>query len=184
MQLIMLTRGSLTALALCLLAALGAQSAHAKTLGEQGRTVVPACDTSNTPNVYCGAIVYGNAGGYVVKNEAIEAESKQPSGVTLHPKCSGTKVRFAFDTSLGQYNTAVLPANCAYKLKINIAGGRKKTRDLYLTPGCLIEMKTDGTTLQNEWHMKVMWIKGKKPANGPKTPMDGQGNKCGLLKKM
>ncbi len=144
-------------------------------------------DYCKTKDAYCGGIVYLNKGGYVANPVQVDALSSQPSGATINPACSsigGTAFKITADTDLGQYEQFVLPADCAYKLKINIKAGNKKDRDLFLTPGCGIEAKTDGTTLSNQWHVSVQWSDAakKKGASGP--VVDGAGNKCGNLSKM
>ena len=138
----------------------------------------------------CGAIVYGNAGGYVVTSVVLKSKSDQPDAGTPtqdHPDtgspCSGIDVKFDSDTSLGQYDQFVVPASCAYNLKINIVAGPKKDRNLFLTPACVIKTKTDGTTTSNEWHVSASWIKGKKPEGASSHPLDSHGHKCGRLKK-
>lgn len=135
-----------------------------------------SCD-GNRP---CGAIVYGNAGVYVVTSVVLKSKSDQPDS---GPPCSGIDVKFDSDTSLGQYDQFVVPASCAYNLKINIVAGPKKDRNLFLTPACVIKTKTDGTTTSNEWHVSASWIKDKKPEGAPSKPIDSHGHKCGRLKK-
>ena len=148
---------------------------------ERNRYTHDACSGSNA---VCGVIVYGNAGGYVVDNVHMQAKGSQPSGVQTHPACSGVDTAFKDSLNLGQYDTFVLPANCAYKLKINIAAGNKKDHDLFLTPGCQIETKTDGTTLSNKWHMSVKWTDKAKQAGASGTVQDKDGHKCGKLGKI
>jgi hypothetical protein len=141
--------------------------------------VSDACKQSNPA---CGSIVYANKGGYSVGTTRVEAQSGQPTDkAQIHPDCSGTSWVSNADLAIGQYDQFIVPADCAYKLKINIVAGRTKHRDLFLTPGCVIETSTDGTTMQNEWHMKVYWA---PKLNKSGTPTDAAGNKCGKEGKM
>lgn len=136
----------------------------------------PDCDGTKP----CGAIVYANKGGYVVKSVHLTSRSTQPD---TGASCSGIDVKIGQDLIFGEYHQYVVPASCAYKLKINIAAGPKKDRNLFLTPACVIEAKTDGTTSSNEWHVSYSWIKGKKPDGAPSKPIDAHGHKCGNLSK-
>lgn len=148
--------------------------------------VHPACDPSKVANPVCGGIGYGNDGAYIVNKVEILVKDTQPSGVTLHPECKSTiDVKYTNNLTVGQCDKFTLPADCTYKLKINIEGGPSKDRSLFLTPGCAIATKTDGTTISNDWHVSESWAsddaKNKVYPNGdaPSHPDDGHGNKCG-----
>ncbi|MBZ6378585.1 hypothetical protein B5C34_12140 [Pacificimonas flava] len=138
----------------------------------------PACAGAKP---ICGVLVYANAGGYTVTSVSVKAKSSQPfSTPPTHAACAAVNRKLKADVKLNTYDTFVLPADCAYKLQINISGGPKKDRDVFLTPGCLVQAYTDGTTLQNEWHKKIKWMKGSKPEGGDDSPDDPLGNKCSV----
>jgi len=149
-------------------------------------------DYCNDDGAKCGAIIYGVAGGYAVKKVRVHARSEQPSGVMTNPKCAGFDEKFTDSLNINQYDLFVVPAPCAYDIEIQIAGGKSKSRNQYLTVGCQIETKTDGTTLQNEWHQSSSWTKKALDAKLPEQmgltkndpPQDAQGNHCGRQSKM
>lgn len=142
----------------------------------------PACQGDNP---ICGAVAYVNEGGYVVNPTKVDAKDSQPSGVQeLSASCAGADEKYDADIDLGQYVVFVMPADCAYELKINIEAGNNKSRNIFLTPGCEYIAKTDGTTMSNDWHISVKWIDGKQPAGAPDHPTDKEGNKCGELGDM
>jgi hypothetical protein len=133
----------------------------------------------------CGSIAYINKGGYAVNPVILETLSSQPSDkATISPACKNIDMKSTADVDLGQYLQFIVPGECALKLKIKILAGTNKDRNLFLTPGCVIEAKTDGTTLQNEWHISTSWAPSAKNAGYSGTVQDGQGNKCGNLNKM
>ncbi len=150
-----------------------------------------ACEvTDANPQPACGAIVYANKGAYVVTPVELSAKGTQPSGVPINPACAGIDKKFTRDVDVGQYETFVVPADCAYHLKINIEDGPKKDQNYFLVPGCQLIASTDGTTMSNQWHINTSWTdKAKKQAkeNGvtlPEPPQDQQGYKCGKLGKI
>ncbi|MBI1181603.1 MAG: hypothetical protein GC201_13710 [Alphaproteobacteria bacterium] len=169
------------------------------------KTGQPYVDQSGNPvmvNYPCGAIVYANKGGYYVKPVAVEArgsnnqETKDP---TYNKACADYKRSFRNEPTglqAGEYVTFIVPASCAYKLSIDIVAGRSKDRDLWLTPGCVIETSTDGTTTSNEWHMKTYYSDKAKAQTAdlnklmgtdttlPKDPVDADGHACGRQGKM
>jgi hypothetical protein len=141
-----------------------------------------SCETNQAA---CGAVVYANAGGYVVNPVEIYERDNQPSDkATISSLCNGIKFNHKKDVQIGRYIMFVVPGECAYKLKIQIALGKSKDRDLFLTPGCAIEAKTDGTTLNNEWHVKASWTDAAKQKGASGTVQDADGNKCGNEGKM
>ena len=138
----------------------------------------PACKVENP---ICGAIVYANAGGYTVSSVSLNAKSAQPFGVPpIHESCADVDVKLKADVKLNTYDTFIVPADCLYKLEINIAGGPRKDRDVFLTPGCQAQTYTDGTTQQNSWSKKLKWISGAKPDGASNDPADPLGNKCSV----
>lgn len=152
---------------------------------EKQRYTHPACEQNMSQ---CGAIIYGVDGAYVVNPVELTGLESMPSGVSANPNCSADwEVKFSNGLDVGQYDTFVVPAPCEYHLKIQIQLGNKKDRKLYLVPGCQIEEKTDGTTMSNDWHSKVVWSDQAKEnaedANTtlPDPPQDAHGNKCGKV---
>ncbi len=142
-------------------------------------------DNCKSATARCGAIIYGNGGGYTVQPVKLNADSKQPSGVTVNANCVGVDAELDYGVNLDQYVVFIVPANCAYRLKIKIVTGPSKDRHLFLTPGCQIRATTKGTTQQNKWkNIDVRWIKGKKPTDAPSNPQDADGHKCGSLGNM
>ncbi len=143
-------------------------------------------DSCKSSDRVCGSITYANKGGYVVSPVKLSAKDSQPTGrATIHPSCSGVNFSSGADYDVGQYIQFIVPADCAYKLKINIKAGSKKSRDLFLTPGCVIKTSTDGTTMSNKWHMTTSWsqeAKDKGLSGGVQA--DSQGNVCGRLSNM
>lgn len=114
----------------------------------------------------------------------------QPSGVTLSPACGGMNKKFTNDTAVGQYETFIVPAECAYHMDIQIVWGNHKDKNFFLIPGCGIVADTDGTTTKNKWQVSVQWsdvAKERAKKNGvtlPEPPQDADGNKCGKLGNM
>jgi hypothetical protein len=152
---------------------------------EKQRYTHPACEDDHSQ---CGAIIYGVDGAYVVNPVKLTGLSSMPSGVSANPACSADwEATFSNGLDIGQYDTFVVPGPCEYHLKIQIQLGNKKDRKLYLIPGCEIQEKTDGTTLSNDWHSKVVWTDdAKKAADAkgqtlPDPPQDAKGNKCGRV---
>ncbi len=155
------------------------------------RITNPACKvTDSNPNPACGAIVYANKGAYVVNPVKLKSKTTQPFGPIISPDCGAIDYVVSKNVAVTEYVTFVVPADCAFNLKINIAAGPKKDRDLFLTPGCQLIASTDGTIVSSSWHIKTSWTdKAKKQAqeNGvtlPEPPQDNQGYKCGKLGKI
>lgn len=126
----------------------------------------------------CGAIAYANGGGYVVSWVEVKAKSTQPSGKPVNGACPGVSKKFDSNVELNEYDTFIVPANCLYKLKINIASGPKKDRDIFLTPGCVAQTWTKGTTGSNSWHYDVNWSDQAKQNGASGDPRDSLGNEC------
>jgi len=137
-------------------------------------------DYCKTEDPFCGVIAYANAGGYIVKSVDVHAKDSQPSGVQLNPYCTSVAKKFTSNLELNEYDVFIVPANCLYKLKINIQSGPKKDRIIMLTPGCVAQTWTDGTTGSNKWHKDIHWSDEakKKGASGP--VQDPAGNKCSV----
>lgn len=143
---------------------------------QESKYTHPACEGANA---VCGVIVYAVAGSYTVDWVSIHARDSQPDAEATHPDCPGTSKKFDRNTPSGNYDTFVLPANCAYRLKIKILSANKKDKDLFLTPGCQIIAKTDGTAASNSWKsLQLSTLASQVPTvNG--VPVDAAGHKCG-----
>jgi len=126
----------------------------------------------------CGAIAYANGGGYVVSWVQVKAKSTQPGNKSINSACASVSKKFDSNVELNEYDTFIVPANCLYKLKINIASGPKKDRDIFLTPGCVAQTWTKGTTGSNSWHYSVNWSDQAKQNGASGDPKDSQGNPC------
>ena len=169
----------------------------------KGCIVMPGCETSKSSSGYCGAIVYINKGGYVVKSTLLHSRSSQPIGQPVlmnaaeiqaasdpssvkkvYSDCSDISEKFGSDVALGQAVQFIAPGECAYDLEIKIQSGDNKSRNLFLVPGCVIEASTDGTTTSNEWHQKEYWSSQAKKAGASGSVQDPLGNKCGRQSKM
>jgi hypothetical protein len=123
----------------------------------------------------CGSIVYINSGAYTVGNVKLAARgpNHQPTGDPLYnPDCEAVSKAFTADLTVSQYDTFILPAACAYELTINIAGGPKKDRHYWLTPGCVIGAVTVGDIRSSSWD---------EVKSAPKAD---EGGKCGVQSDM
>lgn len=143
---------------------------------EEKRYTHPACKNSST--AICGVIIYAVAtSSYYASYAKVKAKGSQPDGQAIHPDCAGTSKKLDANIPPGNYDTFVVPASCAYELEIKIVGGNKKDKNLFLTPGCQIIAKTDGTVSSNSWKtLEVSYING---ASG--KPYDPDNHKCGKL---
>jgi hypothetical protein len=144
-----------------------AQSSEGDDVELRNSHIYPMCVDSPEE---CGEIRYENKGAYAV-TASLTTIGKQPSINTLHEKCGDVDVYFLAAFGSGIKTKFVVPASCAYKLKIEISAGRTKDRNLFPTPGCLIKLSTDGTTLSNKW--------SKVRSSGTET--DAGGYECGSL---
>lgn len=145
---------------------------------QEARYTHPACEDKGA---VCGVIVMGDAGAYSLDWVSVNAKGSQASPDT-HPACAGVDKKLDRNVPAGNYDTFVLPGSCAYKLKIKILSGNKKDKDLYLTPGCQIIAKVDGTVSSNSWKtLEISPLSNQVPTNGDGKPIDGSGHKCGKL---
>jgi len=155
-------------------------SAHAST-SEQASYTHPDCKGSNA---VCGVVVMGNAGVYTLNWVALNAHSSQPSPAT-HASCKGFDKKLGDDVPSGNYDTFVVPASCSFKLKTDIKDGPSKDLNIFLTPGCQIIAKVDGTTSSNSWKTLEISVldsaKGKVSTDSNGKPLDPAGYKCGKL---
>lgn len=144
---------------------------------EEARYTHPDCEGANA---VCGVIVYAVAtGGYYGAWARVHARSDQPDSTDTHPSCAGVDKKLDSNIAPGNYDTFVVPASCAYKLEIKIEGGNKKDLNLFLTPGCQIIAKTDGTVMSNSWKtLEISTLSSQVPTSGGK-PVDRSGHKCG-----
>ncbi|MEL6414042.1 MAG: hypothetical protein AAFQ15_03785 [Pseudomonadota bacterium] len=147
--------------------------AHA---GETTRYTHHSCDG---PNAVCGVIVIGNAGSYTLEWTSLTARGDQPGGPATHPECPNVDKKIDDDVWQGSYNTIIVPASCAYKIKIRIKTANKKDQNLYLTPGCKIITKVKGTTTSNSWKGNDVSAMNDDIPTVDGKPVDAMGYKCG-----
>ena len=144
---------------------------------ENKRYTHSACEGANA---VCGVIVMGNAGSYTVDWVSLHARDSQPGGDATHPKCSDVDKKFDSDVLQSEYDTFVVPASCAYRLKLTIHSANSKDQNLYLTPGCQIVTSVKGTTAANSWKGNdVTAMNPNAPTNADGVPVDQNGHKCG-----
>lgn len=144
---------------------------------EEARYTHPACESADA---VCGVVIYAVATtSYYGAWARVHARSDQPDSTDTHPSCAGVDKKIDQNIAPTNYDTFVLPASCAYKLEIKIEGGNKKDMNLFLTPGCQIIAKTDGTAISNSWKtLEISTLSSQVPtANG--KPVDRSGHKCG-----
>lgn len=159
------------------LAAGFAGTAHAAS-SEESRYTHSACEGADA---VCGVIVMGNAGVYTLDWVSLSAKSSQADQGT-HPSCSKVDKKLKANVPAGNYDTFVVPAGCAYKLKLKILSGNSKDKNLYLTPGCQIIAKVDGTVSSNDWKtLEISTLSKAVPTNSDGKPVDAYGHKCGKL---
>ena len=154
--------------------------------------VMKGCETSKASSNYCGAIVYVNKGGYVVKPVKLKARGSQPISQPLvmnadrkiESNYDGISTKVENDIAIGQAAQFIAPGECAYQMDMYIKGGNHKDRNLFLVPGCVIEMSTAGTTTSNSWKESVSWSSQAKKAGKSGKVQDPDGNNCGRQSKM
>lgn len=155
----------------------GAVSPVANASSEAARYTHPDCKGEN---VACGVIVMGNAGAFVVDWVSVNARDSQPDQNNTHPSCANAGHKFDRNLEVSEYDTFILPASCAYKLKIKILSANNKDQNLFLTPGCQIVTTVKGTTSSNSWKgNKVTALNDQVPVNKDKAPVNASGYKCG-----
>ena len=144
---------------------------------EESRYTHASCEGANA---ICGVIVVGNAGGYTLDWVSLHARGTQPGGEATHPSCPSIDKKIDRNVPAGNYDTFVVPAACAYKLKLKILAGNGKDQSLYLTPGCQIITQVKGTTQSNSWKgNQVSALNASVPTNKDGKPIDPFGYKCG-----
>lgn len=144
---------------------------------EESRYVHASCESADA---VCGVVVYAVAGAYTAASVQLKAKSTQPDSPAIHPSCPDINKKFTRDTPAGNYDTFIVPASCAYKLKVSIKSGNSKDKNLYLTPGCQIIAKTDGTVTSNSWKtLEISTLSDAVPTNSSGKPIDPAGYKCG-----
>ncbi len=175
-------RFSIATGAVCLAASMGAIALSAPAqaaTSEEARYTHPDCTGSDA---VCGVIVMGNAGVYTLDWVSVNARSAQSDAAVTHPSCAGFDEKLTRNVPAGNYDTFVVPASCAYKLKLSILSGNSKDKNLYLTPGCQIIAKVDGTVGSNSWQtLEISALSSQVPTNSDGKPIDGAGYKCGKL---
>ena len=155
-----------------------AAPAHAAS-SEEARYTHPSCSGADA---VCGVVVMGNAGSYTLDWVALNAHTAQSDSGTTHESCAGFDEKLTRDVPAANYDTFVVPASCSYKLKLKILSGNSKDKNIYLTPGCQIIAKVDGTVSSNSWKsLDVSTLSSQVPTNSDGKPIDAAGNKCGKL---
>lgn len=147
---------------------------------EQTRYTHSSCEG---PNAICGAIVIASAGSFTLDWTSVDARDSQPAGQLTHEKCSGVSKKIKDDVPSGNYNTYIVPASCAYKIKLKILSANNKDQNLYLSPGCRILAKVEGDAVSNNWNFDVSAMNDQVPTNSNNKPVDMAGHKCGRLNK-
>ena len=145
---------------------------------QESRYTYSECDESMAK---CGVIVAANGGTFTLDWASITARGDQPASSDItHEKCTeGLERKLKDDVPSGNYDTFVLPASCAYKLKIKILGANSKDQNFYLTPGCQIIATVKGSASNNSWKgNKVSGLSSQVPTVDGK-PVDAGGYKCG-----
>ena len=144
---------------------------------EEARYTHPDCEGADA---VCGVIIYAVATtSYYGAWAKVHARSDQPDSAETHPSCAAVSKKIDQNIAPTNYDTFVLPASCAYKLEIKIEAGNKKDMNLFLTPGCQIIAKTDGTVSSNSWKtLEISTLSGQVPTANCK-PVDRSGHKCG-----
>lgn len=175
----MKTARSIASLGLTLgLGVFGIMGGAQASTSEEARYTHPACEGADA---ICGVIVMGDAGAYTLDWVSVNAKGSQAESGT-HPACAGIDKKLDRNVPAGNYDTFVLPASCAYKLTLKILSANKKDKDLYLTPGCQIIAKVDGSVTSNSWKsLSISTLSSKVPTNSDGKPIDGAGHKCGKL---
>ncbi|MEL7111353.1 MAG: hypothetical protein AAGK93_00260 [Pseudomonadota bacterium] len=137
----------------------------------------------DTSTAICGAVIIADAGSFTLDWTTVKARDTQPNPPTMHPACPGVNKKFDDNVPGGNYNKYVVPASCAYKVKLKILGGNGKDQTLYLTPGCKIMVKVKGDLASNKITVDAEKISSQTPVNANGKPVDQQGYKCGKQSK-
>jgi len=170
-------KAGVAALATTMVAALAPVApAHAAS-SQQSRWTHSSCEGANA---ICGVLVIANGGAFTLDWTSVTARGDQPGGEATHPNCPGLDKKIKDDVPGGNYNTFVIPASCAYKLKIKILGGNGKDQNLYLTPGCQLIATVKGDLNSNSWKSnKAEPLNENVPTTKDGHPIDALGYKCG-----
>ena len=149
---------------------------------EQSRYTHSACTSANAR---CGAVVVASAGSFTLDWVALNARGSQPPALAdgtpvVHPDCEGFDHKIKDDVPSGNYDTFVIPASCAYKIKLKVLAGDSKDLNVYLTPGCQIIAKVGGKNASaTNWKtLEISTLSDKVPTKDGK-PIDAGGYKCG-----
>jgi len=136
--------------------------------------------TCEGADAVCGVIVMGNAGSYTLSSVQLKAHTAQYDNA--HPSCASINKKLTRDVPAGNYDVFTVPASCSYKLKVSIKSGNSKDKNIYLTPGCKIIAKVDGTVTSNSWKtLEISALADQVPTNSDGKPIDSNGYKCGKL---
>lgn len=155
--------------------------AHAAS-SEQSRYTHSSCTSANAR---CGAVVVASAGSFTIDWVALNARGSQPPEMAngtpvAHPDCEGFDRKIKDDVPSGNYDTFVIPASCAYKIKLKVLAGDSKDLNVYLTPGCQIIAKVAGSNASaTKWKsLEISTLADEVPTKDGK-PIDMAGYKCG-----
>lgn len=143
---------------------------------QQSRWTHSSCEGSNA---VCGVLVIANGGVFTLDWTSVTARSDQPGGAATHPSCPGLDKKIKDDVPGGNYNTFVIPASCAYKIKIKILSGNSKDQNLYLTPGCQLIATVKGDLNSNSWKSNKATPLNDQVPTVDGHPVDALGYKCG-----
>ena len=145
----------------------------------------PSCEGKDA---VCGVIVVASGGPFTFEWNSVEARDSQPAGPAkpdgplTHEDCPGIYKKFDRDVPAGNYNKFILPASCAFKVKLKIKSSNKKDENFYLTPGCIIKAQVKGDAVSNNWAIDVSAVNSNVPTNSSNKPIDRGGYKCGRQK--
>ncbi len=155
-------------------------TAYAKS--EKGSYTDPSCKDGSTTANECGAVVMINAGAFEIEPIKLKWLSSQGSDYTPATKCTSSFDNIDIDVLLydSEYYVLTVPADCGYEGKLKIIDVTTKSHDIFLTPGCVLEMKVTGTALSTNLKISASWDDATGKSG---TVMDSNGLKCGKYGK-
>ncbi len=117
---------------------------------------------------------------------ADEDETNLPTVGSDNSICGDVYKKFGDALELGDFNVYTVPAQCAYKVTVKIAGGGKKVQKIWLIPGCELTIKVKGDLVSNKLTTDSKWSDAMKKDDdfdtSSKPPEEGK-HKCGKLTK-
>jgi len=154
--------------------------AYAKT--EKGSYTDPSCKSGSSTAKACGAVVMINAGGFEINPIKLEWLNPQGDDYTPASACNSNFENIDISVILyeGDYYVLTVPADCGYEGKLKIESVTTKSHEIFLVPGCQLEMKVTGTIASTDLHIDVSWAK-QTGKSGP--VVDSNGLKCGKYGK-